>query len=447
MGKEPTGADFGTARTGETTDTDEPSSADAEDKEGEDSGEKANPKCPNPDGSSNTRMASEDCCEEEELANKCKEKIEECTQTSTYYFHYDIEKCECLWNEGILKVVVDTKEGYKIDKCGDCHSLDDQIEDEDNDGTPDKCDRCPIGNDNDDDDGDGVPNACDACDKRFYPCASDCDVSLDDDGDNWPNCVDVCPLGDDHIDTDKDGIPDACDRFDNRLDSDEDGVYDHEDKCEGYDDNIDSDSDGVPDGCDCEGGELDCDGICNGPNVKGPCGCTPSGDNPDEDGDGVYDCNDICPGHNDKEDSDGDGVPDGCDHCPGIDNRIDENKNDIPDCYECSSGTLADCENCEEDIEEAEKRIDETFSDIDELNQEKSKAANELRWLLINIQDCFNIDIYKTIKEIKNCQEEKQTQIDQKKNVLSDIEESILDKEDELLKMYKELNRLIEKCY
>ena len=78
--EEPTGADFGTARTGETTDTDEPSSADAEDKEGENNGEKPTPKCPPNDGNSNKRMAriaegccdgvldvAENCCEEEEL--------------------------------------------------------------------------------------------------------------------------------------------------------------------------------------------------------------------------------------------------------------------------------------------------------------------------------------------------------------------------------------------
>ncbi len=36
----------------------------------------------------------------------------------------------------------------------------------------------------------------------------------------------------------------------------------------------------------------------------------------DSDGDGVPDCDDICPGFDDNLDTDGDGVPDGCDNCP-----------------------------------------------------------------------------------------------------------------------------------
>ena len=37
---------------------------------------------------------------------------------------------------------------------------------------------------------------------------------------------------------------------------------------------------------------------------------------PDEDGDGVPDDQDVCPGFDDTVDSDGDGIPDGCDNCP-----------------------------------------------------------------------------------------------------------------------------------
>ena len=99
--EEPTGADFGTARTGETTDTDEPSSADAEDKEGEDSGEKANPKCPNPDGNGNSRMASSEPCDDCDLTT-----------------HY-------------------------IDGCGKCRLLGEEAPDKDGDGEPDECDECP----------------------------------------------------------------------------------------------------------------------------------------------------------------------------------------------------------------------------------------------------------------------------------------------------------------
>ncbi len=44
---------------------------------------------------------------------------------------------------------------------------------------------------------------------------------------------------------------------------------------------------------------------------------TPVGD-PDTDGDGVPDSEDICPGFDDNIDTDGDGVPDGCDENPTL---------------------------------------------------------------------------------------------------------------------------------
>lgn len=43
------------------------------------------------------------------------------------------------------------------------------------------------------------------------------------------------------------------------------------------------------------------------------CGATP-----DDDGDGVADACDICPGGDDHVDSDGDGMPDACDACPSV---------------------------------------------------------------------------------------------------------------------------------
>ncbi|HKK78942.1 MAG TPA: T9SS type A sorting domain-containing protein, partial [Phaeodactylibacter sp.] len=41
--------------------------------------------------------------------------------------------------------------------------------------------------------------------------------------------------------------------------------------------------------------------------------CDPGGTCPDDDGDGVCNASDICPGFDDNVDSDGDGIPDGCD--------------------------------------------------------------------------------------------------------------------------------------
>jgi endonuclease/exonuclease/phosphatase family metal-dependent hydrolase len=76
-------------------------------------------------------------------------------------------------------------------------------------------------------------------------------------------------------------------------DDDGDGVCNAEDLCPGGDDNVDGDADGVPDFCD-------------------PC----PADNPDDtDGDGVCDSADICPGGDDGVDTDGDGTPDFCDAC------------------------------------------------------------------------------------------------------------------------------------
>lgn len=46
----------------------------------------------------------------------------------------------------------------------------------------------------------------------------------------------------------------------------------------------------------------------------GVCGCGTS--DVDTDGDGIEDCNDICPGFDDTQDADADGTPDGCDNCP-----------------------------------------------------------------------------------------------------------------------------------
>ncbi len=51
----------------------------------------------------------------------------------------------------------------------------------------------------------------------------------------------------------------------------------------------------------------------------------------DEDGDGIVDCLDRCPGYDDRIDADGDGVGDLCDVCPGFDDRADSDFDGIPD--------------------------------------------------------------------------------------------------------------------
>ena len=81
-------------------------------------------------------------------------------------------------------------------------------------------------------------------------------------------------------------------------DDDGDGVPDHEDICPGGDDNSNLDGDLFPDFCDA---------------------CPSDSDN-DADGDGVCGDVDICEGGDDSQDMDLDGMPDFCDACP-----VDEN--------------------------------------------------------------------------------------------------------------------------
>ena len=114
-------------------------------------------------------------------------------------------------------------------------------------------------------------------------------------------------------------------------DQDGDGVVDVNDQCPGFNDNYDSDSDGVSDGCD----------VCNG-----------FDDSLDADGDGVPDGCDECPGFDDNIDVDGDSVPDNCDplvdsdgdgvadsvdQCPGFNDNLDADGDGISDgCDMCN---------------------------------------------------------------------------------------------------------------
>ncbi|WP_235299537.1 zinc-dependent metalloprotease [Portibacter marinus] len=82
-------------------------------------------------------------------------------------------------------------------------------------------------------------------------------------------------------------------------DSDGDGVCDAEDVCPGFDDGLI--------GTSCDDGDA-----CTVNDIYGAdCNCT--GSLADSDGDGICDGEDVCPGFDDAIDSDGDGVPDGCD--------------------------------------------------------------------------------------------------------------------------------------
>ena len=87
-----------------------------------------------------------------------------------------------------------------------------------------------------------------------------------------------------------------------RQDDDGDGVIDGSDVCPGFDDNADADSDGVPDGCD------DCPGTPSCATNIDADGCAI-----DSDGDGVVDGCSVTP---QVLDDDGDGVPNDQDACP-----------------------------------------------------------------------------------------------------------------------------------
>ena len=120
------------------------------------------------------------------------------------------------------------------------------------------------------------------------------------------------------LDDDDDGLDDtveiALGLDPNNPDTDGDGVGDAEDLCYGFDDTLDTDGDAIPDCLDsCI---LDPDNDIDGDGVCGDVDPCPL-DNPDDsDGDGSCDNDDLCPGFNDFSDTDGDAIPDGCDVCP-----------------------------------------------------------------------------------------------------------------------------------
>jgi len=210
------------------------------------------------------------------------------------------------WTEG-LDCSTDSDNDFVIDACDICPGFNDLV-DADLDGTPNGCDLCPGSDDRQDDDGDGAPDGCDAC-----PGFDDND---DDDNDNVPDGCDICPGFDDGLDCDSDKTPDGCDDepdcnsnlipdncdvndgsgdCDNngvpdecQSDSDGDRVIDPCDTCIGDDTLIGDPCDSTVDADDCVTGVYDCS--------SGTLVCTdgPAIDGPDTDGDGVYDCNDLC---------------------------------------------------------------------------------------------------------------------------------------------------------
>ena len=92
--------------------------------------------------------------------------------------------------------------------------------------------------------------------------------------------------------------------------------------------------------------------FCDGSLTGNPPAGSPPNDlcDPDTDGDGVPDANDICPGFDDTIDSDADGIPDGCDINSGITcgpgTVLDSNNQCIPENpITCGPGTVLDSNN------------------------------------------------------------------------------------------------------
>ncbi len=241
--------------------------------------------------------------------------------------------------------------------------------DDDGDGVCNYEDQCPGGPEPSTPCDDGDPDTVNdqiAANCECEGTSTDCTGIGDADGDgictdedcddNDPQATNVIGTACDDGDpcTENDQIVAGCDCVGTFADDDGDGVCNANDQCPDHPDPgqpcDDTDpntiNDQVDDNCECSGTPINCpgigdndnDGVCadvdcddNDPQATAvigaicddgdPCtendevqsDCLCAGTYSDDDGDGVCNADDICPGFDDSQDSDGDGIPDGCD--------------------------------------------------------------------------------------------------------------------------------------
>jgi hypothetical protein len=263
-------------------------------------------------------------------------------------------------------------------KDDDCDgAVDEGFDDTDKDGVADCLEN--------DKDGDAISDGLDNCPSVFNPAQTDSDFDslgdlcdLDDDNDKSPDDQDCAPTDDEAFP----GADEECDGMDNNCnflvdegfaDYDGDGLKDCADE--------DDDNDGTADALDCGPNDAEvhpaadesCDGKDNNCNFLLDEGFADLDEDqaadcvdPDLDGDGVKNGEDVCPqipnpGQEDLDkdkvgdlcdtDADGDGIPDQTDNCPGVKNgpQLDTDKDGLGN--ECDQdldgdGKDNDSDNC-----------------------------------------------------------------------------------------------------